>query len=605
MKDFFNLASTTNRVSLQFRNFKNFIVYYQILMMENGNFNQVMLLKSENSYNPSFILVGYSTKDSTIIPITNNTALNALKLIKRRLNSIYKDKDIDTNTIDIGISSLQQNLKNHREPIILQIGPNLFTFTYHEENIKKVRINLLFKDSLILEPKTFYFVGYKGSEDYIEASFEDIEEERLKYLHLLNDVKITIHSDEKIYNYIGLIYEVIPFNRNAINILMSSFTYNLMKSKINFTSSSNFNLFNMVSLLLRSNGLKEDQIKIEGYEKRIYPYTIVIPIKNLVIEEENIGIGNVFFYPNNNCLDELDNAKKMLKERFSIFQADSFGRVHIDAESPYDAYILGKVQIEKALDIINHLTKQDSLLDIYTVEDSYFHWKRDNFIPKPTLTSLVYIQNAITQEVVVTDMEQYSEPSKLTLGKNFAEKLSKFEWYEELVMYSMDNKTNLRTQCLFYALKWLKRSWDADNFEDSIIFSNIAIEFLLSQEKVNSLINRSLRRSIVQAGLNELKTKADPQIYTEELEKIINQKISDSLSSVPLMAKLEHMINRLSVPIDDSDMSIIKNIRKLRNDLVHGRGNIETDRLMLWKMNTLIGMIIAYEMRNISQGEYT
>lgn len=600
MKDFFNLASTTNRVSFPFRNFKNSYVYFQILMVEKEKFNQVILLKSENTSDHSFILMGYSTQDSTLKPITYNTALKALKLIKRRLNSIFTDKDIDANTIDKGISVLQQSFNNHEEPSVIQIGPNLFTFTYHEENIKKIRIDLLFKDSLILEPITFNFVGYKGSEDYIETTFEDIDEEKVKYLHLLNDVKITIYSDEEIYYYTGLIYEVNPLHKNAINILMSSFTYNLMKSKINLTASSNVNPFNMLSLVLRSSGMKEDQINIEGYEKRIYPYTIVIPIKNLVIEEDKIGIGNVVFYPYNNSLDELDNAKEMLKENFSIFQADSFARLHIDAESQYDAYMLGKVQIEKALDIINHLTKQDNLLDIYTVEDSYFHWKRDNFILKPTLTSLVYIHNAITQEVVVTDMEQDSEPSKLTLGTNFSERLSKFEWYEELVMNSMDNETDLKTQCLFYALKWLKRSWDADNYEDSIIFSNISIEFLLSQEKVNSIIKKSLRKSIVQAGLDEFKSKIDSQSNIQELEGIIKEKISSSLSSVPLMAKLEHLINRLSIPIDESDMTIIKNVRKLRNDLVHGRGNIDVDRLELWKMNTLIGMIIAYEMRNIA-----
>lgn len=600
MKDYFNLASTTNLVSFPFRNFKNSYIFYQILMLENQNLKQAMLLKTEITSDNSFILVGYSTKDSTLIPVNYSIALNALELIKRRLNNIFTDQDIDSDMIDTGILTLQKIANNHKEPRVIQISPNLFIFTQNEEYNNNIKVDISFKDNLVLEPKTFNFIGYKGSEDYIETTFENIDDNNLKYLHLLNHVKITFYSNENNYTYTGLIYEVNPIDNSTFKILMSGFSYNLKKSKINFTIANSINPFNILSLVLRSGGMKEEQINIEGYEKIINPYTIVIPIRNLIIEEEKIGIGNVGFYPYNNSLDEINNAKEILKEKFSLFQADSFARLHIDAESPYDAYILGKAQIEKALDIINHLIKQDNLLDIYTVEENFYHWSRDNFNPKPLLTSLVYIHNAISQEVVVTDMEQISEPNKLTLGSTFSERLSKFEWYEELVMNSMDNETDLKTQCLFYALKWLKRSWDSDNFEDSIIFSNISIEFLLSQEKVDSIIKKSLRRSIVKAGLDEFKTKVDSQSNIEELEGIIKEKMSSSLSSVPLMTKLEHLINRLSIPIDESDMSVIKNVRKLRNDLVHGRGNTEIDRLELWKMNTLIGMIIAYEMQEIA-----
>lgn len=48
---------------------------------------------------------------------------------------------------------------------------------------------------------------------------------------------------------------------------------------------------------------------------------------------------------------------------------------------------------------------------------------------------------------------------------------------------------------LFNSLKWIRRAWDAEDFDDKVIYSIIALEFIVSKEPNSPMMEKSLRKN--------------------------------------------------------------------------------------------------------------
>ncbi|PGW74492.1 hypothetical protein SAMN04487918_1011883 [Bacillus sp. bc15] len=599
MTELFRIAAKRTPLKFPFEPFKNSIVHYELIMYQDEKMVEALLLKGDNGGVPIFLLVGASSLKGNLFGINKNIALQLLNLMQNRLTKYESQKsneEISIDKINSTISSLEQLTDKQigdGEKLIRFANNMYILLDLNADKKTLIKLQIQVSEGNFIKPSRFNFIGYSGSDDYGEIVLTDIFEKDLKSFHLIHEFSIYIDYGEGIQQeYVGLVLSVRKENNTTVKLFFSTNVYNLKNSNVGVLISESTDPRYLIDFMIRSYGWETN---IEGIANHIQPYIVMIPVHNILVETDAIGIGNVELLARASKNDDVLLMKDKLKEKWKEF---TIAKVNVDSRSYYEAYCQASKQIEDALNAINHIVKQDSLYELYSTQNQVAEWNRDVFIPKPQIGSIVYARNLVTNGIVISDMERIVEPNVLKLDESFNDRIEGLEWYEDLIADNMDNNISNEKKNLLNALKWLKRSWDATDLEDQIIFSNIAIEFLLSGEKVPPLLNKDIRNKIVDVALNEFDSIFDGDVEDKDrLYKDIKQKFSAALTNAPLFAKLYNLIDKLDIPITDRDSELLKRIRKKRNDLVHGRATESTDRMDIWNSNTIIGMIIAYKMK--------
>lgn len=599
MTELFTLAANKTKINLPFNQFGDSMVYYEIIMYQDEEMREAFLLKSNESGSPLFALTGVSTNEGKLFGINKSTALQMLIQILNRIT----EYDIENPENEISVDDVKAAIKTLEKlpdeqlgsgDTFIQLIGHLYVLIDKDENKKtSVTIEIQVSEDNFIKPEKLNFVGYYGSDDYGQIILTDIFEKDLKNFHLIDNITVYVdYGEGRQQQYVGLVLSVRKESDSTVLLKFNTDVHSLKNTKLDLLFSENIDPRYLLDFVIRSSGWTAD---IEGIEKHSYPSIVLIPVHNILVGTDSIGIGNVELLSSDSDNYDVLQMKGKLKEKWHDY---SFAKVHVDSKSIYEAYSQAKRQVEDALNAINHIVKQDSLFELYTTQSYTTEWNRDVFVPKPTIGSLVYARNLVTNGVVVSDMERIVEPSVLKLDDSFNEKVEKMDWYEDLIAANMDNAVSRKMKILLDSLKWLKRSWDAVDLEDQIIYSNISIEFLLSGEKAPSLLNKAIRNKIVDAAMTEFNEVFDgSEEEKNKLSKDIKQKISGALTNTPLFAKLYHLTYTLEVPITTRDKNYLNLIRKKRNDLIHGRSTESMDKMDIWKSNTIIGMIIAYKMK--------
>lgn len=603
MIQLFTKAATRKCIKLPFERFKNSNVYYEIVMYQNGEMIEIFLLKSQNEDNLEYLLIGCSSCQGKfkLFGLNKDIAQKAMKRILNRLTFISENQDenkeISIREINDAMQTLEyipDSMLNEHDKFI-KLTDNFYALLKMTEEKKSiVKLYLQISEDDYIVPSKFDFVGYAGSDDYGEIVLTNMFETNLKSFHLINELPVFVDIGEgKQKQYVGLVVSVRKENDSSVLLQFSSITYNLKKSRMGVFISENTDPRYLMDFITRSSGLKAN---IEGLKKYNQPFIVLMLTYNLEVETQSIGIGNVEFLPSTSKNYDVLMMKERSKEKW---QKQTIAKVNVDGESFHDAYTHAKKQIEIALNAINHIVKQDTLFELYSTENTISEWKRDVFVPKPRISPLVYIRNLITDGIIISDMERIVEPNILKLGESFNETMETSEWYEDLIAANMDNGVSKEMKSLLNALRWLKRSWDSSNIEDQLIFSNISVEFLLSGETATPLLKKDISNKIVEAALTEFYLVFDGSDDDKRnLSNDIKQKFSVAITNPPLLAKLNHLIDTLEIPIKKRDKDALNLIRRKRNDLVHGRATEGIDIMDIWKANTIIGMIIAFKMKH-------
>lgn len=87
------------------------------------------------------------------------------------------------------------------------------------------------------------------------------------------------------------------------------------------------------------------------------------------------------------------------------------------------------------------------------------------------------------------------------------------------------------------------------------------IEFYVSGVSVRDLFTREERRAVLR--------KATEGLQGEQLEKVRN--VIGRLSDAPLMVRLREALGQDSVPYTQEELALLRDLRDLRNDFMHGR----------------------------------
>lgn len=547
---------------------------------------QYLIFKSE--YTNHYTIVGFNFKNESIIPVYQNEIKSISNQITTFMRSSYNTIDLDIEGIEESLEYLS-NIKiksadkhtNGNISILMSKGRSVLSCSV------KLRNN-----NFEYKPVSSYLFLNSSGLLYGEIKFDLRNNSNIKKFRLMNDVIIeyTIGNDK--IDVSGKIYKAYSTENNSYNIEISSFIYELNNSTLGYYSSKGLNIHSQVNSLLRNAGLKKEQIKIDLKEVGKAPYVVTIPILDLAIGNITFGIGDVQFYSKENLLFKNSDIKNLYNEtEHGDFSA--FAHTIIEAEDTYDAYEKGINKIQQVLDLITITSKNDRIYNVYNLGNKFNSWTRSNTYKIPTCSTFYYVENLVSNEKVFSDTRNTKIDNLFLIDLDFDEKIKELNWIEEKLYKRLIKIESKELKQIFNAIKWLNRSWKATNIEDKIIYTNISLEFLVDKVNIENFLSREIIDEFKNDVKNILKQK---EVYDEEIELKIKNKVFSNLSDVPLKIKVKSLIDNLSMPITDHEFDKLWEVRTYRNNLVHGRDNTIVDEDNLLLANFIISELIIYKL---------
>ncbi|GIO10087.1 hypothetical protein J31TS6_61150 [Brevibacillus reuszeri] len=595
-------ASKSTFVRTPFAGFEQCVVACQLVHHTDGlNTDLIFVLVpcSEKGIPVSdapVLLIASSPTEKKLMPLSVQQAELALEMMYDLAGeNDYMNELLDINALRDARASLQDTTKpenlivNLTEKVSVVLTPNTVSNTLWDVHLEISGVQMI--------PICLEFVGLASSNDNIKASFclEDLTQDDLKSLRLLDDTLLLIDwGSGKQREYTGKCTKL-EINDGFLVLTIESFTHEMRKNQLGHLSIIGFDVFDVVHLLGRNSGLGEDRINIEGFSPVRKAYTVTAPILNMQFSKA-FGFGNVMFYPMG-CFPDFVSIRDFLKDRSEVFEVNSLAVVHVEADTLFDALRDGIYQIEQVLDVILHIVRTDTVFKGVVTDSIIGTWDLDELTPHPILSTWVHVEEPFGGGQLVMDTSRIEQPDTLTFHSDIQNVLEQMEWYESLIR-KLHETGDEGLKSLFNALKWLRRSWDAKDAEDKIIFANIALEFVASGEPSPPVIPKEFSKQVRNAAVDKFKELFEGEGKDKYIEKL-NQKFADALNNAPLRVLVEGLAERNCIPISEADMRLIFEGRKIRNDLVHGRGASKTfTNTQNRKMVNAIGILASHKLKS-------
>jgi hypothetical protein len=554
-----------------------------------------LVLKHKNK--EKFMICGFNFVSGSIIPVEHRNIGSVLKDLRGFLESEY-------NTINLVIESIDEIIKHFDRRKIkngIETYKGLSILTSKQRNIISGNCEVFSNDKLLRPDKSLLILGRKGLLFWkIEFENNPNTAQDLKKIHLTEDVIINYRIKNESIKSAGTIYEL-KKGKDGIIIILSSFIHELSKKKLDYFSFQGSKPHSPVHAILRSSGILKKEIKIEGYEEEQFvPYLVLLPIENLLLKNPEFGFGDVSFITK----DEAFNRFKGFEEQYNynlLHQFDTYAQTIVESNNAYDAYLLGMQKVQAAIDMIILLSKNERVFNFYNLGNDLNEWNRSRLYQNPKCSSFYYVENILSLEKMLGNSKDKWANNSLIVDSRFEKMIRELEFFEEELYKKQTEQHTVLEKQLFNALKWLNRSWKTENIEDKIIYTNISMEFLVDKVKTDPYLPEEIIREFKLMLKQLLKEKSD--IFTEEHSRKIKEKSLGKLNDPPLKIKLQTLIRQLGLNLTEDDFKKIWEVRKYRNNLVHGRGELEIDSRNVLYANILLGEFIVNKMKNMTEGD--
>ena len=336
----------------------------------------------------------------------------------------------------------------------------------------------------------------------------------------------------------------------------------IQKLKVEFI---NFSRVEALNFLTESAGIKSNfhSGPKPNFKKRLF--TIMCPLLNLKIPN-TFTIGDVtFYYSEHNDDDKIIESSNSGKLNAKWDKNNVMAKTVVEATSFLKAIQIGYSKISQIVDWIR-----------LRVDISFPYYQRNTHInplsfnfqkqySRFELTTQIYCRENNTKSACIYDLNvkighplvfQY-DPEDYFAGiyKKFKHMLSKSQ--QEM------SKEELR---IVSSLHWLSLAINSNKSLDKLLYLWTALEFILSESKLEKKFNESdreeIRRKIKELNLNN-----------EQLE-IIEAKI-EQLNNPPLMVTIQNELDKNKIKLERDELEVLKKMRKLRNDVIHGKASGE------------------------------
>ena len=445
-------------------------------------------------------------------------------------------------------------------------------------------------EHLRMIPDTLFFSAFDG---ITTAVYFEIQTESLRLIKpwgILSKILFYRNND-----FIG---EYFTQRCEAINNSTMSFTCQpkivsvLERRKMSGLKMIGINVYELSDFIVSSAGLLNSvqfPQELTQYQKW---YTVIIPVLGLEITN-SFGIGCVEFFAKE---DEAVSRILAFEENFDAYK--TFALVHVNSEKLYSAFQIGKQQIEQALDLLINLLKDDSLFSIHSLGNHLLSRDIDFFERKVELSPWVYIETPYNSAQLSYNFQETGNTSPLQVSKGFLDLIPEIQKAELLLIKSTGTNDEEITP-LFNSLKWIRKSWESNNFEDKIIYIIIALEFIVSKEPNVPMLSKSLRKACIKA-IKEVITDFKGSVgYNSTFLDDVSEKFHRTYTETPFMVKLKNLITRLEIPVTKNEYELITLARKHRNDIIHGRNSTLLPTDDIYRLCECVGRIALYKINSL------
>lgn len=542
--------------------------------------NILLLCNKENDNRLFLIALDFQEKKIGPIPADSlNIIIHAMKSIP------FPDKYQDA------ISSLpEREYNSSTKQEFIRIAQNTYALVDSTSKILKntvIEIELL--EGVRSKPSNFVFAAFDGLDTHVYLVLDNECISKNRNWGVLS--KICFYIDEK---FAGEYYSInnCIINERQTSFLCQTKIASILSRKTSSIQMAGINIYEISDFLVSSAGLFDLVAIPDDYLKEQKWFTVIIPLTGLQLSEE-FGLGGVEFYNKQNS--EIDRVIGF-DNRFSEF--DAFALVHINGAKMSSAFTAAKRQIEQAVDLLVNLLKDDSIFSIHSSGEYLSERNIELFDKRVVLSAITYIELPQTGARLSSNFTEPDDSTILVVNERFLQQKHEIEKIESLLIRA--NGTNDKDITpLLNSLKWIRKAWDTDDFDDKTISAVIALEFIVSKEHSIPMMKKSTRKLCVKEISDIILGIEDDTINKDEyLEKVIDT-FNRAYTESPFMVKLRNLIDRLNVPITPSEMELIAKARKQRNEIVHGTNEIHMPTDDIYRLCECISKIAFYKLNSL------
>lgn len=553
-----------------------------------------LLLKHKNK--EKYLICGFDFIRGSIIPIE---IINVGKILRKFRDFIKSEY----NTVNLAIEIIGDNLENYEKRKIkhgiIEVNKGLSLLVSKQRNIISGNCEV-FSDGEILQPDKSFLITNRNGLLFGKIEFgknRDIIND-LKKIHLSEDFIIRYNIKGFSTETVGTIYEL-KKGKDGIIIVVSSFIHELSNKKMDVFSFQGSSPQSPVHAILRSSGILKSQIKIEGFAEGFAPYLVLIPIEDLLLDTNEFGFGETTFITKDEALNRYKGFKEKYKHNL-LGHFETFAQTIVESDNAFDAYLLGRKKIQNAINMIILLSKNDRVFNVYNLGNEINEWSRMRLYQNPNCSSCYYVENIISLENMLGDSKDTWENKHLVVNENLKGIYRELKFLEEKLYKKQRGQISVLEKQIFNALKWLNRSWKAEDIEDKVIYTVISLEFLVNKIETTPPLPKDIFEEFKKL-LNKL-LKENNEIFGEYSGEIKNKSLG-ILKSVPIRNKVRTMIEKLGIPLTDDDFDRFWNVRKYRNDLVHGSDDVNINSEDILFANLLMGEFIVNNLKSMQEGD--
>lgn len=541
----------------------------------------ILLLCSEEE-NKLFLLA-LDTQNKKIVPISTkvlNTVIHTMKHIP--FAAEYQD------TIN-GLS--ERKFETVEKPTTVTLAQNTFALVDSAPMVlKPMNVGLELIDGMRIVPSNFVFAAFDGLNTNVYFVLDNECVAKNRNWGALSKICIYI-SEEFIGDYFLLSSCIINEHETAF-LCQPKINSILHRRKTSGIHMEGINIYEISDFIVSSAGLYNSVAIPEGYLKQQKWYTVVLPLIGLQLSEE-FGLGGVEFRSKQNS-----EIKRVLEFDSRFTEFETYALVHVNDVKMYSAFLAAKRQIDQAIDLLVNLLKDDSMFSVHSIGKLLSERNVDFFEKKVVLSPLTYIESPQTNARLSSNMAEPDDSPNLIINQQFLQQITELEKIELLLIKA--NGTNDKDITpLFNSLKWIRKAWDTNDFDDKIINAVIALEFIVSKENNTPMMDKSTRK-LCEAAISEIVLGTENDVidkdgYLKNVLSTFNRAYTES----PFMVKLQNLIVRLNIPVMPGEMELISRARKQRNEIVHGRNETQLPTDDIYRLCECISKIAFYKLYSL------
>ena len=453
----------------------------------------------------------------------------------------------------------------------------------------------------------YSFLQYNLGNSLLVCVPENVMLEELAGQELYEEVDFTIHGSEYDIKDHGMIVRIEKTGSNFLLYIQPYSMEMMQSSSIGKTSFEKIrNPFVIMDFILNHSDSGITGIKYPNSDlKYTHNYIIVGELRNVCIEIKDCVIGTVSVgnqvETSNKFYEELSAAGLTEKNSTLVW-------VNVKADSLYMAFKSGRRSMTAAAEFLSFMFKNDMYDDWFgTVGHKEGTWDIRYHNPQINLGTIFYIEDCVTGEALTLTDENLKSPQIMKVGDS-AGHLFDYDWVEQFFCrFQIEDKKILR---LKYALRWIVQAWDTEDVYDRVIYCSMALEFILNGEKGKNIFDeyadiagrdrftKAERKQLINTLLDQMEIKEMDGFTDDVIEKLntsVRNMVRNTLSGASFSTKLDSLVERLSIPVSDEEKELLRNSRKIRNDLIHGRKMTTITTLEIKKLCGVTSRILMYK----------